>query len=189
MTRAFDGTELDVDQLVELCAEALRAPTAGHARGVRTVVLEGRVGVRDYLEAATDAEWRATSSRAPGLAMAGGVVVVVSDPGAYAARYAEDDKSPSGLGDVERWPLPYWHTDAAFATMTLLLLAEGAGLAACFLGAFRSSEDVLALVSAPSGTELFGAVLLGHAAPAQVPSASVAREGPTRLERVVRGRF
>jgi nitroreductase len=189
MTRAFDGTELDEDHLVELCAEALRAPTAGNARGVRAVVLPGRAGVHDYLEAATDAEWRASSPRAPGLVAAGGAIAVVCEPHAYAARYAEDDKSASGLGDVERWPIPFWHTDAAFATMTLLLLAEDAGLAACFLGAFRHAEEVLSLVNAPSGTLLFGAVLLGHSAPAQRPSASLARVGPTRLERVVRRRF
>jgi nitroreductase len=189
MTRAFDGTELDEALLVELCTEALRAPTAGHVRGVQTVVLPRRAGVHDYLEAATDAEWRASSPRARGLAGAGGAVVVVCEPGAYAARYSDDDKAASGLGDLEQWPLPYWHADAAFATMSLLLLAEDAGLAACFLGAFRRRREVLALVNAPASVELFGAVLLGHAAATQVPSGSLLREGPARHERVLRRRF
>ncbi|HUD69217.1 MAG TPA: nitroreductase family protein [Acidimicrobiales bacterium] len=189
MTRAFDGSELDESQLIELCTEALRAPTAGHARGVWTVVLPGRAGVHDYLAAATDAGWRASSSRAPSLAMAGGAVVVVCDPGTYATRYADDDKTASGLGDLDAWPLPYWYTDAAFATMSLLLLAEDAGLSACFLGAFRHHREVLALVNAPSGTELFGTVLVGRAAATQAPSASLQRPGPTRAERVVRRQF
>jgi len=189
MTRAFDGTELDESCLVELCEEALRAPTAGHVRGVSTVVLPGRAGARDYLDAATDAPWRSSSPRAPGLAMAGGAVVVVCEPGAYLSRYAEEDKAQSGLADVKQWPLPYWHTDAAFATMALLLLAEEAGLAACFLGAFRRQREVLALVNAPSEVELFGAVLLGHGASTQAPSASLRRDGPTRADRVLRGGF
>ncbi len=189
MTRAFDGGELEEPELVELCTEALRAPTAGHARGVRTVVLAGQAGVHDYLAAATDAEWRASSSRAPGLAMAGGAVVIVCDPSAYATRYADDDKAASGLGDLDAWPLPYWHTDAAFATMSLLLLIEDAGLSACFLGAFRRHREVLGLVNAPSGTELFGTVLVGRASAAQAPSGSLRRPGPTRAERVVRRRF
>ena len=130
MTRSFDGTEIAEHMLVELCAESLRAPTAGNVRGVRAVVLAGRSGAREYLQAATDAQWRAASTRAPGLALAGGAVVIVSSPLAYAARYAEPDKSASGLGDPAAWPIPYWHADAAFATMALLLLAEDAGLSA-----------------------------------------------------------
>ena len=189
MTRAFDSTELDERVLVELCCESLRAPTAGNARGVMTVVLAGRSGVLEYLGAATDDAWRTTSTRAPGLQAAGGAVVIVSDPGAYAARYADADKSASGLGDVGAWPLPYWHTDAAFASMALLLLAEDAGLSACFLGAFRRREEVLALINAPGGVELFGAVLVGNAAPTETPSASLARPGPSRHERVVRRHF
>ena len=116
-------------------------------------------------------------------------MVIVCMPGAYATRYAEHDKAASGLGDLDAWPLPYWHTDAAFATMSLLLLAEDSGLSACFLGAFRHRSEVLALVNATSGTELFGAVLLGLAAPTPAPSASLRRQGPTREERVVRRHF
>lgn len=189
MTRAFDGTELDEDRLVELCAEAMRAPTAGNARGVEAVVLAGAKGVRAYLDAATDEVWRATSARIDGLTAAGGAVVVVCDPGAYAARYTTPDKASSSLGDVAAWPVPYWHADAAFFTMALLLLAEDQGLGACFLGAFRNQAELLGAVRAPTGTLLFGTVLLGGAASVQAGSSSTQRPGPTRAERVRRGRF
>lgn len=189
MTRAFDGTELDEDRLASLCDDALRAPTAGHARGVELVVLAGASGVARYLEAATDDGWRTSSPRATGLARAGGAVVVLCDPPAYAARYAEGDKVAAGLGEEAAWPVPYWFGDAAFATMALLLLAEADGLAACFLGAFRREPDVLAALAAPEGHRLFGAVLLGHAAPRQDRSASLDRAGPPRADRVVRGGF
>jgi nitroreductase len=164
MTRAFDGTELVEAQLVGLCEDALRAPTAGHSRGVDAIVLAGTSGVRRYLH-------------------------VVCDPGAYASRYAAPDKVGSGLDDVAAWPVPYWFGDAAFATMALLLLAEEAGLAGCFLGAFRNEPDVLADVGAPRGRRLFGAVLLGHAASVQSRSSSLDRDGPSRADRVVRGGY
>jgi nitroreductase len=189
MTRAFDGTELTEDRLGSLCEDALRAPTAGHARGVEAVVLAGSAGVRRYLEAATDEGWRAASARAAGFAAAGGAVVVVCDPGAYTSRYAADDKAPAGLAEAAAWPVPYWFGDAAFATMALLLLAEADGLAACFLGVFRHETDVLAALSAPEGRRLFGAVLLGRAAATQARSVSLDRPGPTRGARVVRGGF
>ena len=187
MTRAFDGRELSEGVLAALCADALRAPTAGHTRGVEAVVLSGTTGVGRYLAVATDEAWR-SSSRAAGLGAAGGAVVVLCDPGAYAARYAEEDKSSSGLSDPASWPVPYWYGDAAFATMALLLLAEEAALAACFLGAFRHEAAVLAEVRAPAGRRLFGTVLLGGRG-AGAPSSSLAREGPSRTDRVVRGGF
>jgi nitroreductase len=189
MTRAFDGSELGEERIAELCGDALRAPTAGHARGVEMVVLAGAEGVDRYLHAATDEDWRAGSARVEGLARAGGAVVVVCDPGAYALRYAAPDKAGSGLEDTTAWPVPYWYGDAAFATMALLLLAEEDGLAACFLGAFRHEAAVLATLGAPSGRRLFGAVLLGHAASAQSRSGSLDRDGPSRAARVVRGGF
>jgi nitroreductase len=189
MTRAFDGTEVPEDRLATLCVDALRAPTAGHARGVETVVLAGAAGVRRYLEAATDAAWRASSARAAGFARAGGAVVVVCAPDAYTARYAADDKAEAGLADAAAWPVPYWFGDAAFATMALLLLAEEDGLAACFLGAFRHEADVLAAVDAPPGRRVFGAVLLGQPSPDQRRSRSLELPGPARVDRVVRGGF
>ena len=185
MTRAFDGTEVDAARLAGLCEDALRAPTAGHARGVTMAVLAGRPGVHRYLAAATDAAWRASSPRADGLALAGGCALVVCDPEAYASRYADDDKVASGLGDLDRWPVPYWFGDAAFATMALLLLAEADGLASAFLGAFRNEAALLELAGA-QGQRLFGAVLVGHAAEDQVRSRSLDRPGPTRASRVRR---
>jgi nitroreductase len=189
MTRSFDGTELHEDRIAGLCDDALRAPTAGHARGVEAVVLAGSEGARRYLRAATDAGWRAGSARAEGFERAGGAVVVVCDPGAYLARYTAPDKAGSGLADATAWPVPYWFGDAAFATMALLLLAEEDGLAACFLGAFRREAAVLTELGAPSGRRLFGAVLLGHASSAQARSSSLDRDGPSRAARVVRRGF
>jgi nitroreductase len=185
MTRAFDGTSVDEDRLVGLCTDALRAPTAGHARGVTMAVLAGRAGVERYLSVATDVGWRQRSPRAQGLAAAGGCALVVCDPRDYAARYAVDDKAASGLDEVDRWPVPYWFGDAAFATMALLLLAEEDGLASAFLGAFRNEAALLELAGA-EGARLFGAVLVGRAADDQVRSASLDRPGPSRASRVRR---
>ena len=61
--------------------------------------------------------------------------------------------------------------------MALLLLAEEAGLAACFLGAFRREVEVLGAVGAPAGRRMFGGVLVGHAAVTQVRAASLDRAG------------
>jgi len=184
MVRSFDGTSVDLGWLDDLCAHALWAPTAGHSAGVRMRTVAATL-IEDYFEVATDVEWRTTSRRAPGLARAGAAVLVTSRPQDYLERYAEDDKASSGLGDRSAWPVPYWHTDAAMATMALLLLIEESGLQATLWGNFRYADAVLAWAGA-RGEELFATVLLGRADDNDVTSASLARDVVSRTSRVSR---
>jgi nitroreductase len=182
MVRSFDATPVDPEWLRACCAEALRAPTAGNARGVRMHVV-GPDDVAGYLEVATDAHWRASSRRFAGLSRAGGAVLVTSRPADYSRRYAEPDKVSSGLDDLEAWPLPYWHTDAAMATMALLLLLEEARWSATLWGNFRREDEVRTWAHLEDEV-LFASVLVGRSDGQDHPSPSLARDAATRAERV-----
>ncbi len=184
MVRAFDATPVDQAWLDDICFESLRAPTAGNSAGVRMHTF-GASRVGDYLDVATDVQWRSSSRRAPGIARAGGGVLVTSRPQDYTARYGEAGKAQSGLADRSAWTIPYWHTDAAMATMALLLLIEEAGWHATMWGNFRHEEAVLAWAGAHD-EELFATVLVGRADGSDAPSASLSRPVPTRRERVRR---
>jgi len=182
MVRSFDGTGVDESQLGDLCAQSLWAPTAGNAAGVRMHIV-GHALVSDYFEVATDEAWRHSARRAPGLQRAGAVVLVTSKRSAYLDRYGEDDKSSSGLSDERSWPVPYWHTDAAMATMALLLLLEERAIAATLWGNFRREQEILEWAHI-DGEDLFASVLLGHADGNDVASASLERDVPPRSSRV-----
>ncbi len=184
MVRSFDGTRVDEVELEELCAQALWAPTAGNAAGGRRPGGAHPAG-RGYCEGAPAEAGRAGAPRAPGLQRAGAVVLVTSLRSAYLDRYAEDDKVTSGLNDERSWPVPYWHTDAAMATMALLLLLEERRLAATLWGNFRHEDEVLAWAHI-KGEDLFASVLLGHPDGNDVASASLDRDVPPRPERVTR---
>ncbi len=184
MTRSFDATPVDQDWLDDCCAEALRAPTAGHSAGVRLYSV-GATHVSEFLHVATDETWRATSPRAPGLARAGAVVLVTSRPQDYLARYREPDKVDSGLGERDNWPVPYWHTDAAMATMALLLLVEDAGWQSTIWGSFRHAAEILRWAGVDD-EELFASVLIGRADGRDAPSRSLGRPVPSRRARVRR---
>ncbi len=184
MTRSFDGTPVDEVWLDDLCAQALWAPTAGNSAGVRLYTL-GAALVHPYLLVATDEEWRARSRRYAGLARAGGIVLVTTRPQDYLARYGETDKTGSGLDRVEGWTVPYWHTDAAMATMALLLLVEEAGWQATMWGSFRDAAAVLEWAGALD-EELFASIFVGHADGQDEPSGSLSRDVPSRHERVKR---
>ena len=184
MTRSFSGAALDHDLLDDLCASALWAPTAGNSAGVRMTTTTGE-GVARFLETATDPEWRATSPRATGISRAGGVVVVTSRPQDYLTRYGEPDKRGAGLDEESGWAVPYWHTDAAMATMALLLLVEERGLGAVLWGNFRHESEVLELIGAPD-ERVFAHVLIGHPDEHDERSTSLSRPTPPRQDRVRR---
>ena len=182
IVRSFDGTAVDPDQLIELCATALWSPTAGNSAGVRMHVV-AQSALDDYFTVATDADWRDRSKRFAGLARAGAAVLVTSLPQAYESRYSDADKAASGLGDRNAWPIPYWHADAAMATMSLLLLLEEIGLAATLWGNFRNEEAVLSWAGI-SDECLFATILLGRGDGLDTRSASLDRPVPSRRERV-----
>jgi hypothetical protein len=184
MVRSFDATPVDLDWLDGRCAEALWAPSAGNTGGVRMHTVD-RDKVSAFFEAATDEKWRASARRAPGLARAGAVVLVTSRPEEYAARYREADKAGSGLENLSEWPVPYWHTDAAMATMALLLLLEEAQWQATIWGNFRHGDQILRWAQIEH-EELFCSVLIGRADGNDVASSSLRRDVPTRAQRVHR---
>jgi len=184
MTRSFDTTPVDLDWLEELCALALWAPTAGNSAGVRMNTL-GQNELEGFFAVATDEKWRANFPRLPGLMRAGGAVLVTSRPQDYVERYGASDKVGSGLGDRSAWPLPYWHTDAAMATMALLLLLEERDWQAVIWGNFRH-DDAVKRWAGIEDEELFATVLVGRADGRDVASSSLARDVPARRERVRR---
>lgn len=184
MVRSFDATPVDLDWLEQQCAQALWAPSAGNSAGVRMYTV-GRELVGGYFDVATDERWRATARRAEGLRRAGAVVLVTTRPQDYVERYAEPDKASSGLHDPDAWPIPYWHTDAAMATMALLLLLEESRWQATLWGNFRNGDAVLEWARVENET-LFGAVLVGKSDGRDVASTSLSRRVPPRTSRVRR---
>ena len=188
MTRNFTGEPLD-DELVDgLLAQALRAPSAGNTQGREFVVLQGPVETARYWDTTTDAAWRERSRRFEGMVRAPVVVLPFSDPEAYEERYREPDKARRGEPPVE-WVVPYWHVDASFAVMTLLLGAADRGIGAAFLGNFRGEDALKVDLGVPERWRWLGAVLLGRTARPDPPSSSAARPARVVGDAVHRGRW
>jgi nitroreductase len=190
MVRSFSEAPVDPEVLQQALDGALHSPTAGHTRGVAWLVLEESLDRAAYWEATTDQPWRERSSRWLGLSRAPVIALSLTSPDSYLARYAEPDKSGSGLDlDQSQWPIPYWFGDAAFSTYALLLGATSAGLGASFLGNFRGERELLDEFGVPIGWRLFGSVLIGHPDGLDHRSKSVERPGPTPDQRLHRGRW
>lgn len=193
MVRSFRPEPVPGEVLDRILQNALRAPSAGFTQGVDLLVLEGRAQTGLFFEATCDEAFLAEPKAMAGLLEAPVVVVPVTDPGLYVARYAEGDKAASSLSGLPagEWPVPYWHVDASFAVMMLLLAAVDEGLGALFFRLHRDPAALLASLGAPGGKLVIGAVALGYEASGKRPGpGSPAGRVRRQLEEVVhRGRW
>jgi len=192
MVRAFGPRPVDPALVDGVLDGARRAPSAGNTQPVRFLVLDTPGAVARYWDLTLPADRRDRFAW-PGLLEAPVLVVVLVDPGAYPARYAEPDKAATGLGaGIEAWPVPYWWVDGGAAAQTLLLGLVDAGLGGCLFGLFAHEAAVLAAHGVPPGWRAVGTVALGHPAAAgheERPGRSARRPRPPLAEVARRGRW
>ena len=189
MVRDFAPDPVPPAVLDGLLDAARRAPSAGNTQAVRFLVLDTPAAVGGYWDLTLPPARRAGFGW-PGLLVAPALVVVLVDPGAYVARYAEDDKAATGLGAGESaWPVPYWWVDAGAVVQNLLLGVTAAGLGACLFGLFDAEAAVLAAHGVPAGWRAAGTVAVGTARGEAGTGRSAGRPRPPLAAVVRRGRW
>jgi nitroreductase len=186
MVRAFDDRPLPPEVVERILANGARAPSAGFAQGWAFLVLEGPEETGRFWAASSPPDANRARTRWPGVLRAPLLVVVLADEGAYRRRYAEPDKVASGLAQ-RPWPVPYWHVDAGFAALLMLLTAVDAGLGALFFGV-SDHEGLRRAFGVPDDLTPIGAVAVGHPMPDE-PSPSLARGRRPLADVVHRGRW
>jgi nitroreductase len=164
MVRNYQDAPVPPALLDRVLEVALRGPSAGFTQGVDLLVLEGRDETSLFFELTSDAAFISRPEAMAGLRRAPVIVLPLCDPAAYFERYAQADKSRSGLAELptENWPVPYWLVDSSFCVMLLLLAASDAGLGTLF---FRLHEDpgrLFETLGVPKGRQSIGAVALGY---------------------------
>ena len=189
MVRSYTDEPVDPEVVNRALAHATRAPSAGFSQGWGFLVLDTPDDVRRYWTATADVTdepdtWLRGMMRAPV------VVVPCSNKSAYLSRYAEPDKGWTDR-DEARWPVPFWHMDAAMAALLILQTAVDEGLGACFFGI---PPDRLAAVRSgfaiPDDFDPVGAITIGHPAPTPGAKGSPSRRRRLDLDEVVhRGRW
>lgn len=178
MVRSYDDRPLDPAVLRRVLAAGLRAPSAGNSQGRDLLVLRG---------ADRDDYWALTAPAGPtgppgaaappgaagpddwlrGMRRAPVVVLLLADPGTYAARYALPDK-PGPDRDAARWEVAWPDVDTGMSGLLLLLAAVDEGLGACLFGVPSAAREALAArFAVPPGRRFTAAVTLGHPAPGE----------------------
>lgn len=185
MVRDFDEEPLAPEVVTRLVSNGVKGPSAGFTQGVELLVLEGGQETGRYWNACFPAEHR-SHFRWPGVMRAPLLIVVFGNESAYRQRYAEPDKA-SRKRASDPWPAPWWHVDAAFAAMLILLTAVDEGLGALFFAAFEP-DALAAEFSVPPDYVAVGVLAIGHPR-SHTPSPSAARGRRPPEEVVHRGQW
>jgi nitroreductase len=165
-----------------LVDHAARAPSAGFSQGWGFLVLDTAQDLDRFWTASTPAD--TTPNRwLTGMRKAPVIIVVHSHKDAYLERYAEADKGWTDRAE-SHWPVPYWHIDAGFAALMMLLTAVDEELGACFFGIPPERTDGYRMAfGVPAAFSPIGAITLGYPAP-DVRSPSL-RRGRRPVDEVV----
>src|SRR4051812_1873311 len=165
--------------LVDRCLRnATRAPSAGFSQGWAFLVLDTPDDVRRWWEATTDpGDLSAPDDWLIGMMRAPVVVVPCSSKAAYLSRYAEADKGWTDR-DEARWPMPFWHMDAAMASLLIMQTVVDEGLGSCFFGIPPERDAAVRREFAiPDDFDPVGVLTIGH------PAAGGAKGSPSRRPR------
>lgn len=181
MTRAFLADAIEDASLGRILDAGRRTPTAGFTQGVDLLVLEGADETARFWDASLPEGEQRDGFAWPGLLRAAVLVIPLCEPAAYVRRYAERDKASTGLGEGrERWSVPYWTVDAAFAAMAMQYAAIDEGLGVLFFGLPDRWPLVLGALGVPAGFEAIGALAIGHCDPVAGTSTGSPRRRPRR---------
>ena len=165
MIRNYADRPVDPGAVQRALRNATRAPSAGFSQGWAFVLLDQPDDVRRYWEATTDPRQLAEPDTwLQGMLRAPVIVVPCSSKAAYLDRYAAPDKGWTDR-DEARWPMPFWHMDAAMASLLILQTAVDEGLGALLFGI--PNEHIAAVrhsFAVPDTHDPIGAITIGHLA-------------------------
>jgi nitroreductase len=186
MVRNYRDRPVDPELVDRALRNATHAPSAGFSQGWGFLVLDTPDDVRRWWQVATDAadladpdDWLTGMMRAPV------VIVPCSSKATYLRRYAEQDKGWTDQ-DEAHWPVPFWHMDAAMASLLILLTAVDAGLGACFFGIPVEREHAVRTeFGIDPDFDPVGVVTLGHRTTDAGNAGSPARRTRRPLDDVV----
>ena len=188
MVRNYSSTPVPKEVVDRALANAVRAPSAGFSQGWAFLVLDQPEDVSRFWAATTTNDiapdaWLRGMSNAPVL------VIPLSSRAAYLDRYTEPDKGWTDR-DEARWPMPFWHMDAAMASLLILLTAVDEGLGACFFGIPPERESaVRESFGIPDDHDPIGAITIGYPTPGGASGSPSSRARRSMDEVVHRARW
>jgi nitroreductase len=188
MIRNYADRPVDPAIVDRALRNATHAPSAGFSQGWGFLVLDTPHDVLRWWRTTTEpAALAAPDAWLAGMMRAPVVIVPCSSKAAYLARYSETDKAGPRLDDGSPWHVPYWHMDAAMASLLILQTCVDEGLGACYFGIpLAKVAAVREEFGIPADVDPVGVITLGHRVPQTGNAGSPARRA-RRTDVVHRG--
>ncbi len=179
MVRSYADRPVDPAIVDRALRNGVRAPNAGFSQGWAFLVLDTPADVARWWRttAADPGDLEHPDTWLAGMMRAPVVVVPCSSKAAYLGRYAEPDKGWTDR-DEARWPMPFWHMDAAMASLLIMQTVVDEGLGSCFFGIPPERDAAVRReFGIPDDFDPVGVMTIGH------PAAGGAQGSPARRAR------
>ena len=175
MIRSFTEEPIPEEKITTLLKNFFRGPSAGYSQGIELLVLKDKQDIDRYFNCLGPKEERQKGvlSKWSKLENAQLILIPIAHKDTYLERYAQPDKGWTDKSE-SHWPVPFWLTDTAMASMIALLTVVDLELGAIFVG-LSEEPAIRKEFSIPDEYKPIGAILIGNPDPSDPPSPSLKR--------------
>ena len=175
MIRSFTEEPIPEEKITTLLKNFFRGPSAGYSQGIELLVLKDKQDINRYFNCLGPKEERQKGvlSKWSKLENAQLILIPIAHKDTYLERYAQPDKGWTDKSE-SHWPVPFWLTDTAMASMITLLTVVDLELGAIFVG-LSEEQAIRKEFSIPDDYKPIGAILIGNPDPSDPPSPSLKR--------------
>ena len=184
MIRSFTEEPIPEEKITTLLKNFFRGPSAGFSQGIELLVLKDKKDIERYFNCLGPKEERQKGvlSKWSKLENAQLILIPIAHKDTYLERYAQPDKGWTDKSE-SHWPVPFWLTDTAMASMITLLTVVDLKLGAIFVG-LSEEQAIRKEFSIPDDYKPIGAILIGNPDPSDPPSPSLKR-GRRNIDKLI----
>lgn len=162
MIRSYTQEPIPQEKIDTILSNFFRGPSAGFSQGIELLVLKDGNDIKRYFDSIKNNEEikDGVLSKWNKMENAQLILIPIAHKDTYLERYARPDKGWTDKSE-SHWPVPFWLTDTAMASMITLLTAVDLELGALFVG-LSEEAAVRKEFNIPDEYKPIGAILIGN---------------------------
>ena len=162
MIRSYTQEPIPQEKIDTILSNFFRGPSAGFSQGIELLVLKDGNDIKRYFDSIKNNEEikDGVLSKWNKMENAQLILIPIAHKDTYLERYARPDKGWTDKSE-SHWPVPFWLTDTAMASMIALLTAVDLELGALFVG-LSEEAAVRKEFNIPDEYKPIGAILIGN---------------------------
>ena len=184
MIRSYTDQPIPEEKIQKIIDNFFKGPSAGFSQGILLLVLKEQKDIERYFNCLGTKEARnqGIMSKWSKMENAKVILIPIAHKDTYLERYAQPDKGWTDKSELH-WPVPFWLTDTAMASMIALLTVVDLGLGALFVG-LSEEPAIRKEFNIPDEFKPIGAIIIGNPDSSDPPSPSLKR-GRRKKENIV----